>query len=36
MNEVRTGMRIPGEPSSPTATANKKDDMGNAKMISVC
>ena len=26
MNEIRTGMSIPGAPSSPTATANKKDD----------
>ena len=26
MNEIRTGMRIPGAPSSPTAIANKKDD----------
>ena len=30
MNEIRTGMPIPlGSPSSPTATANKKNDMGN-------
>ena len=26
MNEIRTGMLIPGAPSSPTALANKKDD----------
>ena len=36
MNEIRTGIHIPGAPSSPTAIANKKDDMGNAKMISIC
>ena len=35
MNEIRTGIHIPGAPSSPTAIANKKDDMGNAKMISI-
>ena len=26
MNEIRTGMAIPGTQSSPTAIANKKDD----------
>ena len=26
MNEIRTDMPIPGGPSLPTATANKKDD----------
>ena len=25
MNEIRTGMPIPGAPSSPTAIADKKD-----------
>ena len=26
MDEIKTGMPIPGKPSSPTAIANKKDD----------
>ena len=39
MNEIRTGMCVPGVPSSPTAFAKKKimlPYMGNAKMISIC
>ena len=35
MNEIRTGMRIPGAPSSPTAIIKNMmlPYMGNAKMI---